>query len=187
MKFAHGKKKGLMPMIQLQRSSSGCAAWRTVIQNLTIAEAQWKEPKFKRVTVLHRLEGSPAVTGANNFTDVKNGEWYTNAVIWANANDIVSGYGNGLFGTNDPITREQMAAILYRYAGYKGYDVTAAANLSAYTDAADISGWAEKAMRWANAEGLITGRTTTTLVSGGTATRAEVASILNRFVEGFVE
>lgn len=82
------------------------------------------------VTVLHRLEGSPAVTGANNFTDVKNGEWYTNAVIWANANDIVSGYGNGLFGTNDPITREQMAAILYRYAGYKGYDVTAAANLA---------------------------------------------------------
>jgi hypothetical protein len=139
------------------------------------------------VTVLHRLEGSPAVTGANNFTDVKNGEWYTNAVIWANANDIVSGYGNGLFGTNDPITREQMAAILYRYAGYKGYDVTAAANLSAYTDAADISGWAEKAMRWANAEGLITGRTTTTLTPKGNATRAEVASILKRFVEGFVE
>ena len=80
-----------------------------------------------------------------------------------------------------------MAAILYRYAGYKGYDVTAAANLNAYTDAADISGWAEKAMRWTNAEGLITGRTTTTLVSGGTATRAEVASILKRFVEGIVE
>jgi len=139
------------------------------------------------VTVLHRLEGSPAATGANNFTDVKNGEWYTNAVIWANANDIVSGYGNGLFGTNDPITREQMAAILYRYAGYKGYNVTAVANLSAYTDAAAISSWAEKAMSWANAEGLITGRTTTTLVSGGTATRAEVASILKRFVEGFVE
>ncbi len=139
------------------------------------------------VTVLHRLEGSPAATGANNFTDVKNGEWYTNAVIWAKANDIVSGYGNGLFGTNDSITREQMAAILYRYAGYKGYDVTATANLSSYTDGADISGWAEKAMSWANAKGLITGRTATTLVSGGTATRGEVASILKRFVEGFVK
>ncbi len=139
------------------------------------------------VTVLHRLEGSPAATGANNFTDVKNGEWYTNAVIWANANDVVSGYGNGLFGANDPVTREQVASILHRYASYKEYAVTAAANLSAYTDAADISSWAEKAMSWANAEGLITGRTTTTLASDGTATRAEVASILKRFVEGFVE
>ena len=139
------------------------------------------------VTVLHSLEGSPEITGANNFTDMKNGEWYTKAVIWANANDIVSGYGNELFGTNDPITREQMAALLYNYASYKGYDVTAIANLSAYTDAAAISSWAEKAMSWANAEGLITGRTATTLAPAGNATRAEVASILKRFVEGIVE
>jgi len=139
------------------------------------------------VTVLHNLEGAPEAAGANNFTDVKNGEWYTNAVIWAGTNDIVRGYGNGLFGTNDPITREQMAAILYSYASYKGYDVTATANFSAYTDAAEISSWAKQAMGWANAKGLITGRTATTLVPGGTATRAEVASILKRFVEGFVE
>ena len=139
------------------------------------------------VTVLHRLEGSPAAAAANSFTDVEKGEWYADAVIWANANGIVSGYGKGLFGTNDPLTREQLAAILYRYAGFKGYDVTAAADLSAYSDAAEISSWAEQAMRWANAEGLISGRTTTTLVPGGTATRAEVASILKRFVESFVE
>jgi len=139
------------------------------------------------VTVLYNLEGSPGAAGANNFTDVKNGEWYTNAVIWANAKDIVSGYGKGLFGTNDPITREQMASILYRYASYKGYDVTATANLSAYTDEEEISNWAKEAMNWANAEGLITGRTKTTLVPGGTATRAEVASILKRFVESFME
>lgn len=139
------------------------------------------------VTVLHRLEGLPETTGANNFTDVKDGQWYAKAVLWANANDIVGGYGNGLFGTNDPITREQMAAILYRYASYKGYDVTAATDLSTYTDAVDISNWAEKSMSWANAEGLITGRTATTLAPVGNGTRAEVAIILKRFVEGFVE
>lgn len=139
------------------------------------------------VTVLCRLEGKPQVAAANSFTDVKSGQWYTDAVLWANANGIVEGYGSELFGTNDPITREQMASILHRYASYKGYDVTAATNLNAYTDAADISSWAQTAMSWANAEGLITGRTTTTLASGGTATRAEVASILKRFVEGFVK
>jgi hypothetical protein len=139
------------------------------------------------VTVLYRLEGSPSALDTNNFTDVKDGEWYTKAVLWANANNIVSGYGNGLSGTNDPVTREQMASILYRYASYKGYDVTAAANLTVYTDVADISSWAQTAMSWANARGLITGRTTTNLVSGGTATRAEVAAILKRFVESFVK
>ena len=139
------------------------------------------------VTVLYRLEGKPAVTGTSGFTDVKSGEWYTDAVIWANANVITDGYGNGLFGTNDSITREQMATILYRYAGYKGYDVTGVSDLKAYTDAADISDWAQSAMSWANREGLITGRTTDTLVPGGDTTRAEVATILQRFVEGLKE
>ncbi len=139
------------------------------------------------VTVLHRLEGLPAVTGTNGFTDVENGQWYTNAVIWANAGSIVGGYGSGLFGTNDNVTREQMVAILYRYASYKGYDVTAAADLSAYTDASDTSAWAQAAMKWATAKGLITGRTTATLAPGGSATRAEVAAVLQRFVEAFVK
>lgn len=139
------------------------------------------------VTVLHRLESSPAAAGANDFTDVKNNEWYTAAVTWANAGGIVSGYGNDLFGPADPVTREQMAAVLHRYASHKGCNVTDAANLSDYTDAKEISSWAEEAMSWANAEGLLTGRTVTTLVPGGTATRAEVASILQRFKEGLMQ
>lgn len=139
------------------------------------------------MTVLYRLEGKPAVTGANSFTDVASGQWYTDAVIWADANKIVDGYGNGLFGTNDSVTRQQMAAILYRYAQYKGYDMTKAADLSAYTDAAVIADWALAGMKWAGAEGLITGRTASTLAPGGAATRGEVATILMRFCETFIK
>ena len=135
------------------------------------------------VTVLYRQEGKPTVTADNPFTDVEDGEWYTNAVIWASENDIVDGYGNGLFGTNDKVTREQMAKMLYSYAEYKSYDVTAAADLAAFTDAEDISDWAETAMTWANAMGYITGRTETTLVPLGNATRAEVATIFMRFAD----
>jgi hypothetical protein len=113
--------------------------------------------------------------------------WYARPLAWSSANGIVSGYGDGLFGPDDQVTREQMAAILYRYAGYKGYAVTAGANLSIYADAADISPWARTVMSWANAEGLITGRTATTLAPGGNATRAEAAAILKRFVEDFVK
>jgi hypothetical protein len=139
------------------------------------------------VTVLYRLEGSPQVTKTSSFTDVKDGEWYTDAVTWANANNIVTGYGGGLFGANDSVTREQMATILHRYASYKHYDTTKTADLASYTDAPEIGAWALDALKWANAEGLIAGRTATTLAPGGTATRAEVATILIRFAEGFVE
>ncbi len=139
------------------------------------------------VTVLHRLDGKPAVAAANSFSDVAAGQWYTDAVVWANTNDIVSGYGNGRFGTNDPITREQMAAILYRYAEYKGYDVAKAAELTKFTDAASVSPWADSAMKWAVAEGLISGMTDTTLAPVGSATRAQVASILMRFAENVTE
>jgi hypothetical protein len=139
------------------------------------------------VTVLYRLESSPQATGTNSFTDVKDDERYTNAVTWANTNNIVTGYGISLFGTNDPVTREQLAAILHRYASYKNYDVTTTTDLTAYTDAQEIGAWAQDALKWANAEGLITGRTTTTLAPGGSTTRADVATILMRFVQGFVE
>ena len=123
------------------------------------------------VTVLYRLEGEPAVTGTSGFSDVAGGTWYTDAVVWASENSIVEGYGGGLFGTNDSVTREQMAKILYGYASYKGYDVTSTADLSTYADANEISAWAEAAMKWANAEGLITGVTETTLVPSGHAVR----------------
>jgi hypothetical protein len=139
------------------------------------------------VTVLYRLEGSPQVTGTNSFSDVKDNQWYTDAVAWASTNHITTGYGISLFGTDDPVTREQMATILHRYSSYKSYDVTRTTDLSSYTDAPEIGAWALDALKWANASGLITGRTTTTLAPGGTATRAEVATIIMRFVEGVVE
>ena len=134
------------------------------------------------VTMLYRLENEPAAASAG-FTDVAAGQWYTDAVNWAAANNIVNGYGDSQFGPTDTITREQMAAILYRYAQYKGYDVTASADLSAYTDAASVSSYAVSAMQWAVGEGLINGITDTTLVPGGSATRAQVAAILMRFCE----
>ena len=111
------------------------------------------------------------------------GSYYTDAVNWAAANSIVNGVSETSFAPDDPITREQMAAILYRYAQFKGYDLTADNDLSAYADASQISAYAAAAMRWANAEGLITGVTSTTLNPKGDATRAEVATILMRFAE----
>ena len=139
------------------------------------------------VTVLYRLEGEPAVYGSNAFSDVAEGLWYSDAVLWAARNGIVTGYTNGEFGVNDNITREQMAAILYRYAQYKGYDVTDRDDLSGYADAPAISAYAVEALSWANAEGLVNGRTADTLAPAGTATRAEVAAIFHRFVENIVK
>ncbi len=134
------------------------------------------------VTMLYRLENEPTAASAG-FSDVAEGQWYTDAVNWAAANNIVNGYGDDQFGPTDTITREQMMAILYRYAQYKGYDVTASADLSAYTDATNISSYAVSAMQSAVSEGLINGITDTTLVPGGSATRAQVAAILMRFCE----
>jgi hypothetical protein len=133
------------------------------------------------VTVLYRLEGNPSVTGVSSFTDIQGSQWYTDAVTWASTNMIVSGYGGGLFGTNDNISREQMAAILYRYAQYKGHDVTKTVDLKDYKDALNISTWASDAMKWASAEGLITGTTSTLLSPTDSASRAQVATILMRF------
>lgn len=135
------------------------------------------------VTVLYRLSGSPAVTGGNPFRDVQNGQWYTDAVIWANENNVVTGYGNGLFGTNDSVTREQIATIMCRYAKQQGVDVAKTCSLAHFNDAASVSSWSDASVRWANSIGLITGRTTTTLAPQNTATRAEVATILMRLCE----
>ena len=139
------------------------------------------------VTILYRLENEPAVSGGSAFTDVESGAWYADAVAWAAANDIVNGTSATTFAPNSPITREQMAAILYRYAAYKGYDVSQKADLSGYTDAASISGYAKDALAWANAQKLITGVTDTTLNPQGSATRAQVATILMRLCETVVK
>ena len=134
------------------------------------------------VAILYRLENEPGA-GDSGFQDVPNGQYYTGAVAWASANGIVNGYGDGTFGPNNTITREQLAAILYRYAAYKGYDVTARADLSGYTDVGSVGGYAVEAMQWANAEGLVNGTSATTLTPKGSATRAQVAAILTRFCE----
>jgi len=138
------------------------------------------------VTILHRLEGEPSAA-ASAFTDVAAGEWYTDAVAWGAANGVVKGYSDTIFKPTQDITREQLAAILYRYAQLKGYDTGKRADLSAYTDACDISAYALEAMQWAVAEELISGVTSYTLVPGGRADRAQVAMILMRFCENIAE
>ncbi|MBR4232024.1 MAG: S-layer homology domain-containing protein [Oscillospiraceae bacterium] len=137
------------------------------------------------VTILHRLEGEPVVNAINPFDDVIDGAWYTDAIIWAADNGIIEGYGDGRFGPNDDITREQLATILYRYAEYKGYDVSAGedTNILSYDDYADISEWAIPAIQWAVGTSLIKGRTDSTVVPRGGAKRAETAIIFMRFIE----
>lgn len=135
------------------------------------------------VTILYRLENEPAVTGTTAFTDVAADQYYADAVAWAAQNGIIAGIDATTFAPNKAITREQMAAILYRYAQFKGYDVSAKTDLSVYTDAAQIGTYAVDAMAWANGAELITGTSTTTLTPAGQATRAQVATILMRFCE----
>ena len=139
------------------------------------------------VTILYRLEGSPAVSGGATFADVSSGQWYSDGVAWASASGIVTGYSNGSFGPNDTITREQMAAILYRYAKYKGYDVSARAQLSSYSDASQVASYATDSMSWAVGSGLITGTSGTTLSPAGSATRAQAAVILARFFQNLAD
>ena len=135
------------------------------------------------VTILWRIAGSPATSETAIFPDVVMDSYYTDAVAWASATGIVNGYDNGLFGPDDPITREQMAAILYRYAQYSGCDMTARADLSSYMDTVQITSYAVEALAWANETGLIVGTSTTTLTPDGSATRAQVATIVMRFMQ----
>ena len=134
------------------------------------------------VTILWRLEGEPAGDNGGVFGDVAAGQWYTGSIEWANANGIVAGYGNGLFGPDDDVTREQLAVIMRNYAGFKGIDTDAEAYAGEFSDADSVSEWARGAMMWANAQGLILGRTQSALAPDGTATRAEAAAILTRFI-----
>lgn len=139
------------------------------------------------VQMLYNMESRPACDAENAFMDVPVGQWYTDAVIWANDAKIVSGMGEGLFAPNMEITREQMVVMLYNYAKYKGYDVTASAGLSKFADNASVSTWAQPAMQWAVAEGYISGMGDNQLAPQGTATRAEIASVIMRFMEATAE
>ena len=133
------------------------------------------------VSMLARLEGVTSAESAG-FVDVADSDWYATAVNWAASEGIVNGFEDDTFRPNDVITREQMAAILYNYADYKGYDVSARADLSDYADAADVSSWAEDVLAWANAEGLINGMTATTIDPQGATTRAQTAAMFERFL-----
>ena len=134
------------------------------------------------VTVLWRLAGKPAPEGENTFDDLTQ-SWYVDAVVWASENGIVTGYDDDSFGPEDGITREQLATILYRYAGFTGTDVSAGSDVGAFSDANEVSDYAYDAMSWAYKSGLITGRTESTLAPRGTASRAELAVILQRFLK----
>lgn len=131
------------------------------------------------VTILHALEEKPTASGSP-FKDVTVDLYCAKAVAWATSNGIVAGYGDGLFGPNDSITREQMAAILYSYARY---DTTQRADLSRFVDASAVSGYAKDAMSWAVAEGLISGMGNGSLAPDNSATRAQVATILMAFID----
>ena len=129
-------------------------------------------------TVLYRIAGEPEVTGSSPFGDVPDGKWYTNPIIWASGEGIILGYGNGIFGREDPVTREQMVTLFWRY---QNRPAAAEPDLSAFTDADMISGWAKEAFEWAVSVGVINGKGNGILDPKGTATRAEVAQIVMNF------
>lgn len=130
-------------------------------------------------TVLYRQAGSPAVTGSDDFTDTADGAWYADAVLWASQEGIVSGYGNGLFGGGDPVTREQIATILWRYSGSP-----AAGEGTPFADESDISSWAVSAVAWSCANGYVNGVDGGRFAPADTATRAQVAAVLMRYDQG---
>ena len=136
-------------------------------------------------TILWRMEGSPVPKGKNSFTDVEAEKWYADAITWTAENGIFAGYGKDKFGPDDPITREQLAAIFYRYADYKGYDLTVKGNLDKFKDADKITDYAKTAMQWAVGSGLMKGKSGNLLDPQGTATRAEIAAMLHRFIEKY--
>ena len=134
-------------------------------------------------TILWRMEGSLAPKGENSFTDVEAGRWYADAITWTTENGIFAGYSMDKFGPDDPITREQLTAIFYRYADYKGYKLTITGNLDKFEDADKITDYAKMVMQWAVGNGLIKGKSENLLDPQGTATRAEISAMLHRFIE----
>lgn len=138
--------------------------------------------------VFYHMEGRPEVEGRSSFPDVAHGPgaaWYCDAVTWAEKNGIVKGYKDGTFGPGNPITREQLAVVFYHYAQHRGYDVTAAGNIDRFADKDKVSAWAQKALAWAVDCGIMNGTGDTLLSPRGTATRAQLAAMLHRFIERY--
>jgi hypothetical protein len=134
-------------------------------------------------TVLYRMESQPNVEFADIFSDVQSGLWYSDPIIWANQSKIVNGYGEGIFAPDDAITREQIAVMLYRYAKFKGFDLHTDISSLSFKDANEISDFAQESITWAVSKGIMKGNTDLTLNPSGLATRAEVATMLQRFHE----
>ena len=132
-------------------------------------------------TVLWRMEQKPESASKNPFRDVRDGSWYCEGISWAKENNIVSGYGDGNYGPEDSITREQLSSILYRYAKFKGYDVSQRMSLDSFRDNKKVSAYATETMKWAASTGLIIGKNNSKLDSRGYVTRAEFAAVLERF------
>ena len=131
--------------------------------------------------LFYNLEGKPALTGDSTFTDVTSGHWAVDAITWAAQNDIVAGIGGNLYDPDSNVTREQFAVMLYKYARFKGYDLTATGDLTRFPDAGSISSWAETALSWANGKGLINGHENGTIDPKGSTIRAQAASIMANF------
>ncbi len=146
-------------------------------------EPESKMTRAMLVTVLYRMANPNVTESAHNFADVASGKWYSDAVLWAASNGIVSGVSENKFAPNEDITREQMALIIYRYAKMQGFDVSESSTLESFTDTSDVSAWALGAIGWANSVTLVNGTSETTLSPKATATRAQVATILMRFSE----
>ena len=152
----------------------------------TTFEPTAKLNRAQAVQILYNLEGQPAVTGTADFTDVS-GHWALNAITWGAKNGVVAGVGNGKFDPNANVTREQFAQMMYNYAKFKGYDLSAAGDLNSFSDVSKVSDWATAALAWANGEGLINGNTDGTLAPNGTAIRGQAASIMAKFDQNVAE
>ena len=137
------------------------------------------------VTILYRMEGSPSINSINRFSDVLENQWYSDAIKWATVNGIIGGYGNGKFGPEDSITREQLIVVLYRYLNLKNIDTSRSTDMSVFSDYQQISEYAYSAMQWAVAEGLVCGTSASTVTPVGNSTRAQLAVILQRLCEKF--
>ena len=153
----------------------------------TTFEPQSSVTRGQVVQMLYNLEGQPTVTGEDGFTDVQAKDWWYNAVVWASQNEVVSGYGDGTFQPKRNISRQEFAQMLFNYAKFKGYDLTATGDLTKFPDGGDVAGWAETTMQWANGNELINGHADTGKLDPlGTTVRAQAASILTKFHQTFV-
>lgn len=173
----HWASEAIRVMFQQRIMGSIEAGSRVFAPNNTLSRAMV-------ATILHRMAGEPAATGVADFEDVRENQWYSQAIAWASENGIVNGMGDGTFAPYASVTREQFAAMMHRFAEFENMDthVPASFTLARFEDEEEVSDWATESMRWANHRGLITGVTATTIQPEGTATRAQCATILHRFL-----